>query len=214
MTYKIKPTTDNFKTHMLFPTVVATVDNTSIPRQDHELVLNSEYVVQSKYGAFPTTKNKRILDTVPSIKAWIQLQLDKYARDIMGSEKLQFTQSWAIKHENIPQSIFTHSHANSIISGSYYIDAPTGSEALTFIKPSYVGGGPVVEYEKDFQNKPWLYDEIKFGANTGRLILFPSNLQHAVMGYQTMRQRRCVLAFNTWFAGPIGTEEGLTRLEL
>ena len=206
-------TVNPFKTHMLFPTVVATVDNPKIPKQDHETVLNSEFVVNSKYGNFPTSKNKNILDTVPTLKAWIQSQLDKYATEVMGANKLRFTQSWAIKHEDIPQHIFAHSHANSIISGSYYIDATTDSEALTFIRPNKVGVGPMIEYEKNFQSKPWLYDEMKFGAYTGRLILFPSNIPHGVMGYEVKNQRRCVLAFNTWFEGPIGNEDGLTLLD-
>ena len=212
MNYKIKPSSDTFKTHMLFPTMVATVDNTTIPQQDHLTVLNSEYVVESKYGRFPTTRNKYILDTVPTLKAWIQSQIDRYATNVMGSGKLRFTQSWAIKHGNMPQAIFNHTHANSIISGSYYIDAPSGSEALTFMKPASVGG-PIIDYEKNYRDKPWLYDQMKFGAYTGRLILFPSNIEHGVMGFQEMKQRRCVLAFNTWFDGPIGTDEGLTRLE-
>ena len=212
MTYKIEPPKDTFKTHMLFPTVVASVDNLIIPKQDHETILNSEFEITTK-GNFPTSKNKYILDTVPSLKKWIQNQINRYSEEVMGSiVQLKFTQSWAIKHENMPQNIFTHSHANSIVSGSYYIDAPSGSEPLTIHKYQHLGG-PLIKYEKNFQGKPWLYDEMKFGAYTGRLILFPSNLLHCVMGYQQMNQRRCVLAFNTWFAGPIGTEEGLTRLD-
>jgi hypothetical protein len=212
MTYKITLPKDTFKTHMLFPTVVTTVDNSIIPKQDHNAILNSEFVVTAK-GNFPTSKNKYILDTVPTLKLWIQNQINRYANEVMGSNvKLKFTQSWAIKHENMPQNIYTHSHSNSIISGSYYIDAPNGSEPLTIHKFGYLGG-PLINYEKNSENKSWLYDEMKFAAYTGRLILFPSNLLHSVAGYQSTNQRRCVLAFNTWFDGPIGTEEGLTRLE-
>ena len=197
---------------MLFPTVVVTVDNPLIPKQDHETILNSEFAVASNYGNFPTSKNKYILDTVPTLKAWIQNQINRYANEVMGSGKLRFTQSWAIKHENMPQDIFSHTHANSIISGSYYIDAHNGSSPLVINKPSY-HGGPIIKYDKNFDNKPWLYDKMVFASYTGRLILFPSNIEHSVIGNQLMKQRRCVLAFNTWFDGPIGTEEGLTLLE-
>jgi uncharacterized protein (TIGR02466 family) len=204
-------TVNSFKTHMLFPTVIATVDNPTIPKQDHETILNSEFILTSK-GNFPMSKNKYILDSVPTLKNWIQNQINRYATEVMGSGKLKFTQSWAIKHENMPQNIFTHTHANSIISGSYYIDAPNDSEPLSFNKPGSTNG-TLIKYEKSFENKPWLYEQVGFASYTGRLILFPSHIEHSVMGFQTKTQRRCVLAFNTWFDGPIGTEEGLTLLE-
>jgi hypothetical protein len=196
---------------MLFPTVVATVDNPAIPKKDHETILNSEFIVTSK-GNFPMSKDKYILDSVPTLKNWIQNQINRYATEVMGSGKLKFTQSWAIKHENMPQNIFTHTHANSIISGSYYIDAPNDSEPLAFNKPGSTSG-TLIRYEKNYENKPWLNDRVGFASYTGRLILFPSHIEHSVLGYQTKTQRRCVLAFNTWFDGPIGTEEGLTLLE-
>jgi uncharacterized protein (TIGR02466 family) len=204
-------TVNPFKTHMLFPTVVATVDNPTIPKQDHETILNSEFIVTLK-GNFPMSKNKYILDSVPTLKNWIQNQINRYATEVMGSGKLKFTQSWAIKHENMPQNIFTHTHPNSIISGSYYIDAPNDSEPLAFNKPGSTTG-TLIKYEKNYENKPWLNDRVGFASYTGRLILFPSHIEHSVFGYQTKTQRRCVLAFNTWFDGPIGTEEGLTLLE-
>jgi uncharacterized protein (TIGR02466 family) len=214
VSYKfINPLADTFKSHLIFPTVVATADNQIIPRDEHEIILNSEFIVNSQYGAFPTSKNKYILDTVPTLKLWIQNQVNRYATEIMGSGKLRFTQSWAIKHENQPHHIYTHTHSNSIISGSYYIDAPKGCEPLTLMKPFAGVSGPIIEYEKNFHDKPWLYEQMKYRAYTGRLILFPSNLSHGVLGQQTTTKRRCVLAFNTWFTDPIGTEEALTYLE-
>ena len=209
------PTTSmntEFKIHTIFPIAVATTDNLQFPVEEHNTILNSEFSIDTKNGPFYVSDNKYILDTVPLLKKWIQDQVDIYSRDVLGSDKLKFTQSWAIKHQNEPQRIFTHSHANSIISGSYYIDAPDGSEALTFVKSNY-RNGPYLEYKKNSDNKPWLWDQIKYRAYTGRLILFPSNLLHGVLGNEANDHRRCVLAFNTWFANPIGSKEELTYLD-
>jgi uncharacterized protein (TIGR02466 family) len=213
MAYKFSDSPgDTFKSHIIFPTMVATVDNLSIPNEDHEKILNSEFKV-TRYGNFPTTENKFILDTVPTLKSWIQVQINRYASEIMGTSTLRITQSWAIKHENQPQSIYTHTHANSIISGSYYIDAPENTEPLTLMRPVMHGNSPQIEWEKDWEGRPWLYDQIKYSAYTGRLIMFPSNVPHGVLGQQSTNQRRCVLAFNTWFADPIGSKESLTYLD-
>jgi uncharacterized protein (TIGR02466 family) len=203
---------DTFKIHTIFPTAVATTDNLQFPVEEHNTILNSKFSIVPQNGPFYVSNNKYILDTVPLLKKWIQDQVDIYSRDVLGSDKLKFTQSWAIKHQNEPQRIFTHSHANSIVSGSYYIDAPDGSEALTLVKMNYPNG-PYLEYKKNSDNKPWLWDQIKYRAYTGRLILFPSNLLHGVLGNEVTDQRRCVLAFNTWFANPIGSKEELTYLD-
>ena len=203
---------DTFKIHTIFPTAVVTTDNVQFPVEDHKTILNSKFSVNSKNGPFHVSENKYILDTVPTLKEWIQCQIDRYSKDVLGSSKLKFTQSWAIRHSNEPQRIYSHSHGNSVISGSYYVDASAESEALTFLKDTS-HNSPYLEYQKDFDNKPWLWTEIKFRAYTGRLILFPSHLTHGVLGNQVVNQQRCVLAFNTWFADPIGSKEDLTYLD-
>ena len=203
---------DTFKIHTIFPTAVATTDNSQFPVKEHKIIINSEFSVDPKHGYFHVSTNKYILDTVPILKKWIQDQVDRYSKDVLGSSKLKFTQSWAIRHNNEPQRIYAHSHGNSVISGSYYIDASDESEALTFLKDTS-HNGTYLEYEKDFDDKPWLWTETKFRAYTGRLILFPSHLMHGVLGNHIINQQRCVLAFNTWFADPIGSKEALTYLD-
>lgn len=216
MSYKIKFPQDTFKTNMVFPTVIATVDNQNIPEEEHLKVINSEFVTNQAYGRFPTSSDKFILNTVPNIKSWIHLQLNRYAKEALGCDRLRITQSWAIKHENCPQAIYPHTHANSIVSGSYYIDAPTGSQGLTFQKTGSRNSsklGPYIDYTTDATDKPWLLDWITYKAYTGRLILFPSHIMHGVLGNELTKQRRCVLAFNTWFEEPIGSIEALTYLD-
>ena len=215
MSYKIRLPEDTFKVSTIFPTVIATVDNQNIPEQEHVKVLQSEFVIDKKYGGFPTSKDKFILNELPQLKAWVQFQLNRYAKEALGCGKLKITQSWSIVHQDCPQTIYPHTHANSIVSGSYYIDAPSGSEGLTFQKHSNKNSakvGPYIEYQTDPTDKPWLLDWITYKAYTGRLILFPSHIMHGVLGNKVTSQRRCVLAFNSWFEEPIGSVEALTYL--
>jgi hypothetical protein len=60
--------------------------------------------------------------------------------------------------------------------------------------------------------KPWTWDWQEIPAQTGRLILFPSNLLHSVE-YLDNTQLRCVLSFNTWFTGAFGQAEKLFELK-
>ena len=160
---------DTFKAHFLFPTVIATVENPNIPYDDHATILKQEYVVNPKHGPFRVSKEPNILKHVPTLYGWIQSQIDRYARDVMSADALKITQSWAIIHQNETQAIYEHTHSNSILSGSYYVDAPEGTEGLTFSKThSYTK--PFIDFERqDDSDKQWLWDKVTYKAFTGRL---------------------------------------------
>ena len=201
--------------HFLFPTVVTTDYNPNIPQEEHDLLINSDYQKNLKYGFFNVTSDTYILNRVPKIKAWIQGCIDEYALKILATtEKLKFTQSWCIKHRNEPQRIYPHTHGNSIISGSYYIDAPDNTEGLRLQK-GYHTSYPYVSlnHDRELGDKPWTWSHTDIPVTTGKLILFPSHLLHSVNGGESKDQQRCVLAFNTWFNGPWGDPEQLTRVE-
>jgi uncharacterized protein (TIGR02466 family) len=201
--------------HFLFPTVVTTDINPDIPLAEHKLLINANYQKNLKYGSFKVSEDTYILNRVPALKAWIQERVNEYTLKIMGTtDKLKFTQSWCIKHNNEPQKIYPHTHGNSIISGSYYVDAPANTEGLRIQKQyhstySYVS--PNIDRETN--DKMWLWSHIDFPVSTGKLILFPSQMLHSVPGVKSKNQQRCVLAFNTWFDGSFGSEDQLTRVE-
>ena len=202
------------KIHKIFPTAVATVENPEIPKDEHDALLNAKYHVLPNYGSFHITENKYVLNTVPKLQQWITEQINNYTKEVLAtSQKLRITQSWCIKHKNEPQRIFPHAHANSIISGSYYIDAPPNTQGLKMYRPESATR-PYLDWTEDLDDKEWNWPFAEFPAVTGKLILFPSQLLHAVAGVYSKREQRCVLAFNTWFNGSFGTEDQLTRVEI
>jgi uncharacterized protein (TIGR02466 family) len=196
----------------IFPTVITNSDIDSIPEDEHKVLLNTSY--HRHKSGFMLSDNTWIMEDTPKLKEWITEQVHKYAREIMAiSYKLKIGQSWCIKHKKEDQYIHSHTHGNSIISGSYYVDAPPGTAPLTFQKDYHTSYAYLsIDPDLDITDKPWASDHMEFPVKTGRLILFPSYLRHTVTGDYAMTQR-CVLGFNTWFDGPWGSVNNMTRVE-
>lgn len=198
---------------LLFPTPVASVDNTSYLETEHDELLNLEYELTN---GFEQTVNTRVLDShATQLRSWIQQQIDQFSLNALATDhKLKITQSWCLKHHNQQQHVFAHSHANSIISGAYYVCADDTSEDIRFHKDMPTTS-PNIKWETDkdlLKQQPWMWDWHSIKSQTGRLILFPSYVFHSVNGFLENPGTRCVLSFNTWFDGPIGSEQKLTRL--
>ena len=200
----------------LFPTPVGFSFNENFLQDEHNHLINLEYHHHPEYD-MSISKNKFILTTesIPQIKTFIQEQLTDYATKTLGTyQNLRFTQSWCSKHENIPHKTFGHVHQNSIISGCYYISADTKSEGITFYKNTdYTDRYITWQTDEDLMKMhQWNWRWCKFSVKTGLLILFPSQLKHAVDGFAETNNLRCCLAFNTWFLGNIGNSDDLSML--
>lgn len=199
----------------LFPTPIGLATNTSIAFDEHQYLLGIDYHVHETYDMI-VTKNKFILNSpIPSIRDFIQSELREYALQTLGTaQPLRFTQSWCTKHDKIPQKTFPHIHQNSIVSGVYYVQAEEPSEGLTFYKNTDYTDR-YVTWQTDptlIEKHHWAWRWAKFPVHTGLLILFPSQLKHAVEGHLSPNNTRCSLAFNTWFDGPIGNENDFSQL--
>jgi len=200
---------------MLFPTPVATVDNDFYLQDEHDVLINSEYEILPEHD-FEQTQDNFILDTqAPNLRSWIQKQLDSFSENALATkQRLKITQSWCLKHSNQIQNVFIHSHCNSIVSGAYYVYADDASENIRFHK-DLPFGAPSIKWEKDkdlLEKQKWMWEWEAVNVKTGRLILFPSYMYHSVIGQNINNNLRCVLSFNTWFNGPIGNTQKLTRL--
>lgn len=203
------------KIHTIFPTAIGHENIISIPIEEHELMINSDYHKHEIYDMI-VTHDKYILNKVPVIKNFIEQQLQQYAQISLATRQpLRITQSWCTKHENSKEYTFPHIHQNSIISGVYYIKADETTEGLTFYKDNVLNDRYITWKTDDdlmqAYNWNWHWETVK--VKTGTLIMFPSQLKHAVNGHlEKQGNLRCSLAFNTWFDGNIGAEENFSRL--
>jgi uncharacterized protein (TIGR02466 family) len=205
----------NLNIELIFPTAIGIVDNDNF--DDHSAILDLEYsVTENSFGQFETSTDSYVLDNhVPNLRNWIQQQLDNYSQYALSThQKLKLTQSWCLKHNDVKQEVFPHSHPNSIISGAYYVAADEDSGDLTFHR-SNINQSPSVTWEMDpemIATSPWNFHWKKVASKQGRLVLFPSQLMHSVDGQKPIDGTRCVLSFNTWFEGGIGEVSKLSRL--
>lgn len=191
--------------HLLFstPIGVSTFNSASI----NASILNEEYELNN--DGVKISKDKFLLRKYPELESWILKEVHDYARSSMAcDQQIKITQSWSIKSNS---SLQYHQHPNSIISGAYYVNANKDSSDIRFLKP-YVNGQIKWETNPDlYEKQDWMWDYVSFKSETGKLILFPSYLNHGVIT-NSIDNNRCVLSFNTWFVNSIGSIDKLTFL--
>ena len=108
--------------------------------------------------------------------------------DMRRHEAFQL-QSWINLHDRGGFN-FLHMHEASLLSGSFYLQVPAGSGALTFRDPRAgvlhgIIKGSVPNGHADIQLKP----------SPGLLVLFPSWMEHYVEPHESDDPRICI-AFN------------------
>jgi hypothetical protein len=198
--------------HEAFPTVIVEFDYDEFLDSERNELLNLEY----KSGLFTQSVNTYVLKFhAPKLNRWIMDRVEEYAKNVLATqERIKITNSWLVKHTNEKQVMPRHAHANSIISGAFYVNAPEGTQGIQFHKDD-VNSAPYIYWEKDREladNNPWVHPHYYIPVNTGKLVLFPSQTMHSVAGKE-VKEERCVLSFNTWFTDPIGSHENLNYLE-
>jgi uncharacterized protein (TIGR02466 family) len=121
---------------------------------------------------------------------------------------LYITQSW-VNYTGKDQFHHKHAHPNSFISGVFYVNANDGKDKIHFFSDNKHHMNQIrvfpTEYNQ-FNSETWW-----LSTGTGKLILFPSSLEHMVEKITT-DEERISLSFNTFIKGPIGENYSLTEL--
>ncbi|MGI9273604.1 MAG: TIGR02466 family protein [Endozoicomonas sp.] len=73
-----------------------------------------------------------------------------------------------------------HIHPNSLWSGVYYVQVPEDAGRIFFIDPRTQAMHYTPRYDPDKKREALTWNEVFFEPQEGRLILFPSWLQHEV----------------------------------
>jgi uncharacterized protein (TIGR02466 family) len=74
----------------------------------------------------------------------------------------------------------SHTHPGSLWSGVYYVQAPLESGQIIFKDPRVQASVLVAAFEDKSKHGPEQWSDVFYEAREGRLILFPSWLQHEV----------------------------------
>lgn len=121
----------------------------------------------------------------------LQKIIDQYA-STLGVEPVRLANSWVNKLR--PGSyIKQHRHEMSVISGALYIYADPGSVPLTFHNPT----APLRMFEYAVNINELNSGIFTIGCETGKLLLFPSWLEHSAD--QNKTENRITLSFNTTY---------------
>jgi len=203
------------QTYKIFPTPVMKF---KFPREFNNTEL--EYFLEEKKYAVPfkgsdmMSADKFVLDNpnLIEIKNFINNCLDVYMKKILNPHdsidpKLYVTQSW-FNWMNRGTTHKQHNHANSVLSGSFYISANKKYDLLEFLKSDFNQFHILAKEYNDFNT----YDA-GIAVETYDLILFPSSLLHHVPPTQNP-DVRISLAFNTFIKGKIGNENSVSYLNI
>mgnify|MGYP003351814464 CR=1 FL=1 len=104
-----------------------------------------------------------------------------------------------------------HLHSNSFISGILYISAERETDQICFYNNNYAHVNKFPDFEKDsnqYNCSCWYMP-----VYTGRLLIFPSNIEHSVSVLES-DHTRISLVFNTFIRGDIGVKMTLNDLSL
>jgi uncharacterized protein (TIGR02466 family) len=159
-----------------------------------------------------TSNNNYILDEKPfaNIKKELDLRVQDYFNKVISpANKITpyITQSW-LNYTETNQYHHKHAHANSLVSGVFYINCHKEHDKIKFFNENYK---PIKLEVKDWNM--WNSESWWFPVKTGDIILFPSSLTHMVETKEG-DNTRISLAFNVFIKGTVGNNKQLTELHL
>ena len=161
------------------------------------------------------TNNTYIFDTkLKNLKEFCEKHIKIYVEKILNPrQELDFyiTQSWL----NVVKpggSIKLHYHANSIISGAFYVSTEE-DDKIHFLNPNTQQTKPMILIEPN-EGNPFNANKWSFPVENNVLVLFPSWLEHSVEPNKKATRNRISFSFNTFTKGTLGDNNTLKELIL
>jgi len=159
-----------------------------------------------------SSKSMNVLNGYENEKNTLMECVNLYKNEVMKwhNSEIKITTSWLTKTEKGGFSK-SHSHYNSVISGVLY-DAANGSDGvgnIIFSSPKQMSIFPCEPSTYTLDNCTEAY----VSALNNHLILFESSLKHYI-GRHESEQPRISLAFNTFPAGQIGSNDSSLKITI
>jgi uncharacterized protein (TIGR02466 family) len=142
-------------------------------KEDHPNTKNQWYGgTYTSHGVYDLTKDMEFLPLISKITECV----NDFAKEYNSFEEY-FCQNAFFNFSNAENFQEFHHHQESIFSAVYYISSPTGSADIVFQSPN----PPDMLPPKNIKHKNELtFDEITFPSESGKLIIFRSNIKHCV----------------------------------
>ena len=175
--------------------------------EEFEFIQNLEYGEKGSENGNAQTRDTYLLKhkELSKIKDFIYESLNKFTVGIWKTkQKLIITQSWCNKNlSNTEHPV--HHHANSLVSGVFYFKQDITMPPIQFSRVDRQPLMPKIEENNIFNSQ-----QIMFPMEDGELIIFPSNVWHAVLPNKS-KNPRYSMSFNT-FANELGWRDNFTYL--
>lgn len=173
------------------------IDNQSLKDLSYQLKNQSPGRHFSNMGGWQSN----FIDTMPEVKNLIEqinLRLEALREIINFKPQFDLKVETMWININSPYSYNTfHTHPNSYISGSYYVEVPQESGRLEFKHPSVLQAlntpQHAIDHYNEFNSSKW-----NIPPATGQLVMFPGWLEHGV-SQNLSDSDRISIAFNTEF---------------
>lgn len=180
----------------LFPTPIAVYDLSYTITENINNVLQG--MSSSNNNLVEGTRGNRDPSTIPELKSLydeFQYYVNIYSDEI-GIERSSIFESWMnILYKN--GSVGVHRHYGSIISAAFYPYVEEGSSPIVFVAPTEAYRMMDVPYVSETSSYVYTANIRQIEATTGKLVLFPSWIQHYVPTNKS--NIRVTLSFNTKF---------------
>lgn len=208
----------NIELHNFFPTPVMSADFKREFSIEEKEFFKTQIAGDLKYNGGGSKKNSisnnlKILEEreMENLKYDILEMIYLFIKQIYrpSTDVLPYiTQSW-ITVTKEGEHHHMHSHPNSFISGTLYIDADENVDSIIFTKPNLYNS--IKLHTNEFNSFNTLSEKIV--SKTGKIVLFPSHLDHYV-STKVGKNIRTTLTFNSFLKGTIGSADALTELIL
>lgn len=159
-----------------------------------------------------TSQNRNVLASkdLKGLKTFIETSVHKYFSDVINpvqDTSLRVTQSWCNYSEK-GQWHHVHNHPNSFLSGVFYVQADENKDRIFFHRRRLAELKTPPKEWNPYNSETWWVE-----VYTGRLVIFPSWLEHRVERVESDKTR-ISLSFNTFPIGVFGDDTALTGLTL
>jgi hypothetical protein len=195
--------------HNLFPIPVGFFD-LGRSLSDEELAFIKGQETRSNTGN-RTSVNNDILNSEELIHLldFFLISMDEYFKATTNPKndtRLFITQSW-LNYTEKGQFHHKHAHPNSYVSGVFYADT-NPDDKIYFYRSGYQQLKVPPKDWNAYNSESWWFEAVP-----GRLIMFPSSLEHMVPNVEG-NGTRISLSFNTFLSGAVGDDMSLTGLKL
>ena len=191
----------NYKTNLIFPVPIHQFDVNGFGEIQNELI-DYVYKMREKDPIGHTISNRRgwqsscfsIDNEDDVLQSFLTNCLANFPY-LKKSVKL-FVSAWI----NInPPGAFNlkHNHPTSDLSGVLWLKCPENCGSIEFDSPrSFATHQEIDSYTEDFKNQNNVFQSYYFNPTEGRILVFPSYLDHHV-GFNESQEDRISVSFNT-----------------